>query len=185
MNVLRWPLWSWRNLAAALAVVVVALFVVGHLSAPATADPTPVAAPTTAPVAEDPVPTYTPGPPTTPAPQPTKDVRLDMIATVQGFMGAWARPQLAQSEWLAGVTPWVTPAMAKSLATTDPARVPATKILGEPVLRQYDQDGWRWAFVDVNTDGGKLVVSLSSVTLEPQIRRWTVTDISPAGEGAP
>lgn len=176
----KWVIWSRRNLAITAAVVGLVLFVFGHASGPSkAATPAP---PSVTATAEPEAPTYTPDP-TTSTTVPTEDPHMDLMKTATAFATAWARPSLTAPVWRAGVAPWVTPKLAKGLSTTDPARVPSTKLIGEPMTLRYGP-GWTWAWVQVKTDGGNIVLSMVSTGADVFSRSWLVNDVAPAGPGA-
>lgn len=179
----KWPIWNRRNLAITTGCGVLLLVAFGHASSPTTAKstaPTPTTTTTTQAAASQTAPAYTPDPTTTTT-RATPDVHLDMMGMVTGFVTAWAQPQLTRAKWQAGVAPWVTPVLAKALATTDPARVPATRVIGEPELVKY-ADGWAWAWVRVTTDGGDIIVSVVSTSVDQTglIHSWLVSNVQPA-----
>jgi hypothetical protein len=90
------------------------------------------------------------------------------------FAAAWARPDLAQAEWMAGVKPYVTPELAALLASTDPARVPSSKVTGDALLVSATATD---AIVNVPTDGGLIRVSLIR-----DVVGWAVSGVAPAGQ---
>lgn len=181
----KWPIWNRRNLAITTGCGVLLLVAFGHAASPTTAKsttPTPTTTTTTTTQAAAPqtAPAYTPDPTTTTT-DAAPDVHLDMMGMVTGFATAWAQPQLTRAQWQAGIAPWVTPALAKELSTTDPARVPATRVLGDPVLEKYAAD-WSWAWVRVTTDGGDIIVSVVSTSVDQTglIHSWLVSNVAPA-----
>jgi uncharacterized iron-regulated membrane protein len=90
------------------------------------------------------------------------------------FVAAWARPDLTTEEWWAGINA-ARPdeSLAQALGTTDPATVPATKVVGAAkVLEQTDGE----ARVEVTTDGPKVIVYLTLVD-----NVWYVANILPGG----
>ena len=104
------------------------------------------------------------------SPAPVPDPRP--LATK--FVAAWARPDLTTEQWWAGINA-ARPdeSLAQALGTTDPATVPATKVVGAPkVLEQTDGE----ARVEVTTDGPKVIVYL---TLLDNV--WYVANILPGG----
>jgi len=178
----KWPIWNRRNLAITTGCGVLLLVAFGHAASPTTAKstaPTPTTTTTTQAAAPQTAPAYTPDPTTTTGAAP--DVHLDMTGMVTGFATAWAQPQLTRAKWQAGIAPWVTPALAKALSTTDPARVPATRVIGEPKLVKY-ADRWAWAWVRVTTDGGDIIVSVVSTSVDQTglIHSWLVSNVQPA-----
>ena len=193
-TIVRWPLWSWRNLSVTAAALLLLLFGMGRVIEPAkitlttthaplvTVSPTPAAAsPSVSSAApSSPVPARVPG-----AAQPTSAVSgasanesVTRLAT--DFARAWSSSGRSQQEWTRGIQPFVTPALAAGLAQTDPARVPATKVTGEAVLLAASATT---AHVRVPTDGGSIVVTL----IRALSGLWQVSDVAPAGQppGAP
>jgi hypothetical protein len=89
-------------------------------------------------------------------------------AAAAGFGAAWVRRELSAAQWLKGITPWCEPGFARSLATVDPANVPASRVTGKPrVLRA---PAGRSAAYTVATDGGTLTVTLIDLN-----GRWLVS----------
>ena len=137
-TILRWPLWSWRNLSVTLAAVLLVLYGMGRVIEPAkitltavhvprvTAVPVPsLSAPPAAP--SSPVPATVPA--TTPPASGLSGPRASESVTrlAFAFARAWSSSGRSQQEWTAGIQPFVTPALAAGLAQTDPARVPAPR----------------------------------------------------------
>ena len=195
-TILRWPLWSWRNLTVTAVAFLLLLFGLGRVIEPAkltltttraplvTASPTPsVSSPTVAPLSAGPSPSATAtAPGTTPSPSAVSGASRNESVTrlATAFAQAWSSSGRSQREWSAGIQSFVTPALAAGLAQTDPARVPATKVTGEAVLLAASATT---AHVRVPTDGGSIVVTLNRALSGP----WQVSDIAPAGQppGAP
>lgn len=92
--------------------------------------------------------------------------RADRAAVA--FVRAWARPDLPQAAWLAGLEPLVTKGLAERLATDEPWAVPAHRVMGPP----QSQVVGRRAVVSVPTDAGETLVSLVE-----QGRQWAVEDV--------
>lgn len=103
---------------------------------------------------------YTPGPSTTADPA--------MLTVARKFAVVWARPDLGQHEWLAGVQQYGTSDYLRPLANIDPGNVPASKVTGPPtvVTSRTDQ-----AIVDVPTDGGTLRLTIVSL-----VGQWWVSE---------
>jgi len=185
-TVLRWPLWSWRNLSITVAGVLLVLFGMGRLIEPAkitlsrprapgvTASHTPSPS-TTGPSgsASSPAPVPSTTPATSAVPVAPTNESVTRLATA--FAQAWSSSGRSQQEWTGGIRPFVTPALAAGLAQTDPARVPATKVTGEAVLLTGSATS---AQVKVPTDGGSIVVTLRRGSSGP----WLVSDVAPAGQ---
>ncbi|HET7658832.1 MAG TPA: hypothetical protein VFK66_00480 [Oryzihumus sp.] len=184
-EILRWPLWSWRNFTVTAAAVLLLLAGLGRVvnAAPITTHHASVA-------------TTTAGPSSTLPPQPTgtqvvtgsrtkpSNVQTDAAAAsdpaatrvAASFVRAWANPELDQGTWLHGIQPFLAPSLAKALSSTDPAQVPASAVTGEPRLVRVTATS---SVINVPTDGGPV-----AVTLRGSAGRWKVTDIEPA-EQAP
>jgi hypothetical protein len=193
-NVLRWPLWSWRNLSVTVAAVLLVLFGVGRIIEPSkvtlstphvsriSATPTPSPSLASGPSAAASPQVPAPVPSTTAATSAASGVPANQSVTrvATAFAQAWSSSGRSQQEWTRGIQPFVTPALAVGLAQTDPARVPATKVTGEAVLLAASATS---AQVKVPTDGGSIVVTLSRASSGP----WRVSDVAPAGQppGAP
>jgi hypothetical protein len=193
-TVLRWPLWSWRNLSITSAAVLLVLFGMGRVIEPAKLTLSPVRASATAAetpsLAATPVPSATATASAVPAPMPTSTsataavpgapANESVTRVALGFAQAWSSSTRSQQQWTEGIKPFVSPALAAGLAQTDPARVPATKVNGEPVLVTASPTS---AQVTVPTDGGSIVVTLSRASSTP----WQVSDVGPADQppGAP
>ena len=188
-TMLRWPLWSWRNLSITVAAVLLVLFGIGRVVEPAkitlsrpnvagvTATPTSspsltadLSASASSPV---PAPVASVTSPTSAVPVAPASTSVTRMATA--FAQAWSSSGRSQQEWARGIQPFVTPALAAGLAQTDPARVPATKITGEAVLLTASATS---AQVKVPTDGGSIVVTLRRAFSGP----WQVSDVAPAGQ---
>jgi hypothetical protein len=192
-SVLRWPLWSWRNLSITAVALLLVLFGLGRVIEPAkitlTAGHAPVAS--AHPKALAPSPTVSSATPPSPAgvtvpgttlptsaiPAPANE---SVTAVATAFAQAWSSSGRSQQEWRRGIQPFVTPALASGLAQTDPSRVPATKLTGEAVLLRASATS---AQVRVPTDGGSIVVTLKRAESSP----WRVSEVAPAGQppGAP
>jgi hypothetical protein len=136
----RWVLWSRKRLGLALLAVLLVGLVLGQLTGPAHSGKG-SRAPSATPAASNGI---SAGQPTaTPA-------RVDLAAAV--FVTAWASHS-SPAVWRAATTPLETPKLAALLATTDPSRVPATKVLPTPPSVTGDQ-------VLVPTDAGLILVTL-------------------------
>ena len=185
-DLLRWPLWSWRNLSVTAAAVLLAFYGMGRVIEPAKTTPTREQVPV---VAESPASLTSSGSPMTasipvPAPAVTatftspvhstgKSESVTRLATA--FAQAWSSSTRSQPEWMRGIQPLVTPALAAGLAHTDPALVPATKVTGEAALLTASST---LAHVTVPTNGGSIVVTLHRSSSGP----WLVSDVEPADQ---
>lgn len=190
---MRWPLWSWRNLAVTTLAVLLLFAGIGRITS-ATAGSSLVgdsaASPPTRGVDDVSVPTVTQTSkaevPVTPSGAATSS-RTDQDAAARAdpptevakkFVAAWARPDEPAASWLATLGPLSTTPFRQSLSGSDPGRVPASKITG---AARAELSG-NTATITVPTDAGALVVS---VALEGG--QWKVADIAPADAppGAP
>jgi hypothetical protein len=79
-------------------------------------------------------------------------------AVAAGFAAAWVRRDLPAQQWLAGVTPWCEPGFARLFATTDPRKLPSSKVTGTP--KAVRAPAARSAEYTVSTDSGTLTVVL-------------------------
>jgi len=193
-TILRWPLWSWRNLSFTAAALLLVLYGLGRVIEPAKitlttnhsklAGASPMPSPPSPSISStDPsAPAGAAVPGTTPPTSADSGARASESVTrvATAFAQAWSSSSRSQQEWAHGIQPFVTPALAAGLAQTDPARVPATKVTGEAVLLTASATS---AQVRVPTDGGSIVVTLKRAGSGP----WQVSDVAPAGQppGAP
>ncbi|NMM35225.1 MAG: hypothetical protein HHJ13_14765 [Phycicoccus sp.] len=193
-SVLRWPLWSWRNLSITAAALLLVLYGLGRVIGPAkitlTAGHVPLV--TVGPTPSEPSPSVSSSAPSSSGAATASGTTLPTSAAsgaggsesvtrvATAFAKAWSSSGRSQQEWTRGIQPFVTPALAAGLAQTDPARVPATRVTGEAVLLTTSAT---FAQVRLPTDGGSIVVSLSRAGSGP----WRVSDVAPAGQppGAP
>ena len=97
----------------------------------------------------------------------------------QGFVTAWARPELPAAQWLSGVRGYVVPELERSMSYTDPAQIDATTVTGPPRRVHLLPDGSVASF-EVPTDAGTTRVELALVK-----GRWLATDFVPASAAAP
>jgi hypothetical protein len=192
-NELRWPLWSWRNLAVTAATVLLVLYLMGHVIEPAKItmagahEPTATTSPTlSSPTPSDssaarPLPVQTAAPETKVWSQSVSASKSESATRVaEAFAQAWSSSGRSPQEWTRGIQPFVTRALATGLAQTDPAHVPATRVSGEALLMTASATSAR---IRVPTDGGAIVVTLTRGTSRP----WEVSDVAPADQppGAP
>jgi hypothetical protein len=187
-TVLRWPLWSWRNLSVTTAAVLLVFYGMGHVVEPAKIRISAFHGPalTSSPTASSPSPsessTTVPSPGPAAPPSTTASSRVlsasgseSVTRVATAFAQAWSSSGRSQQEWTTGIQAFVTPALAAGLAQTDPARVPATKITGEALLLTASAT---FARVRVPTDGGSIVVTLTRAASRP----WQVSDVAPVGQ---
>jgi hypothetical protein len=193
-TILRWPLWSWRNLSITAAAILLVLYGLGRVIEPAKITLATNHAPLAGanPMPPSPSPSNSSADPSSPAgaavPGATPPTSADsgprwsesVTRVATAFAQAWSSSSRSQQEWTLGIQPFVTPALAAGLAQTDPAQVPATKVTGEAVLIQASATS---AQVRVPTDGGSVVVTVIRAGSGP----WQVSDVAPAGQppGAP
>jgi hypothetical protein len=196
-TVLRWPLWSWRNLSVTAVAVLLLLYGMGRVIQPAKITlPKPTAIAGTsrltgqAPwpnepssVASSPSPTTESSASSTTSTTSTSDGgggKESVTKLATAFATAWSSSSRSQAEWNKGIEPFVTSDLADGLAQTDPAHVPATKVTGEAVLLTSSSHS---AEVRVPTDGGSIVVTLQRESTDP----WLISDVAPADQppGAP
>ncbi|MFE6509392.1 hypothetical protein ACFVDI_20130 [Nocardioides sp. NPDC057767] len=160
--VLRWPMRSpFRFFSVVVGIVFVIWLIAQWSDAP---DAEPAAQPERGSVSAEQSPSATGSPAPVPDPRP--------LATK--FVAAWARPDLTTDQWWEGINA-ARPdeSLAQALGTTDPATVPATKVVGAAkVLEQTDGE----ARVEVTTDGPKVIVYLTLVD-----NVWYVANILPGG----
>jgi hypothetical protein len=186
-TVLRWPLWSWRNLVVTTAAVLVVFYGIGRvvepgkatspkarlIAATVTTPPTSSSAGSSA-VGSSPVRTTVRRETSATSKGSAADETSSLTRVATAFAKAWSSPGRSQAEWTHGIRPYVTPALATGLAQTDPAHVPATKVTGEAVLLKAAATS---AQVRVPTDGGSIVV-----TLHGSSGSWLVSDVAPADQ---
>lgn len=185
-NLLRWPLWSWRNLAITAVALLLVLFTMGRVIGPTKSTPPvahgPAATATSTPsTTQDPKSPFSGAPTATDTTAPTAPstpvLHLSVTRLATEFTQAWSASTRSQREWTHGIQAFVTPALAAGLAQTDPARVPATKVTGEARLITASAT---LASVTVPTDGGPIVVTMTRGDLETS--PWQVSDVAPGGQ---
>jgi hypothetical protein len=189
-RLMRWPLWSWRNLSITAVGLLVLLAALGRASntvgtvasqAPARSAMT-ATTPVTGPAVPSPSSTTTTNPSataTTDQPTPTKTDAASPVSVATAFVTAWTHGSKAPSAWLAGMKPLATPALLESLTGTDPTQVPATRVSGDAALKATKGST---ATVSVPTDGGRILVDLLR-----QAGAWKASALAPddAPPGAP
>lgn len=186
-HMLRWPLWSWRNLTITTVGLLAVLAVIGRASTTfgspeATPTPTSAASSTPAPVV-DPIP-QAPTPAATSSGGSSSHTATGPVdgegceVTAERFARAWAEPE-AGRRWLPGVAPFATPALVEQLKSVDPAHVPATRVIGRPIVTG---SGPKSLTVHVATDGGQVQLVLTRAK-----GACLVNDIEPVNDvpGAP
>lgn len=112
----------------------------------------------------------------TPTRLPPADAPAAALTAAQRWTAAWAAPPVGvpPDRWLAGLRPWTTDEYLPVLASTDPANVPATRLIGAAAPVEVRPDSVR---VRVPTDAGR--VGLLLVQVAPG--QWRVTAHDPAG----
>lgn len=155
----RWALDRPLRLAGVAAATVAAAVVLGMCSANdsgpragADAKPAPTSAPSPGP---------SPTPPS-PAPAPADVDTTDPAAVATAYITAWAAGQSLSdpdqwSRWYAHAALYCSDRCAATLASVDPARVPATRVTGDARVT-YDRDTHHE--VAVPTDAGDVSVRL-------------------------
>jgi hypothetical protein len=93
----------------------------------------------------------------------------DALAVADGFAHAWVRGNLPAPRWWAGVAPFCDPHLAGQLRTTDPGRVPASRVIDPPFARTVTPGS---AVYDFSTDNGVLVVTVTLLAVG-----WRVTNV--------
>lgn len=171
--VVRWPLHNPRRLAAVLLTALVLIVGAGKInshSEPATegvsAAPTRTDPSSTSSSVSSMSSTPTPATPTSVAATSFDEhIEEDVgtpeqaaAATAAGFVTAWARPDMPQRGWLAGLGPIVTSDFLAQLSTTDVTRVPAVQVSSAPVIVASAADS---AVIDVPTTGEYVRVHLA------------------------
>lgn len=153
-----------RRAAALLPLTLVAALT---LSACTTSSDPEETGPTAAPdMSTAPAPSMTSTPPVSdtdespePAPTPTGDSTADAIDVADKLMTAYARPTLSATEWMNGVTPYLSQRGAAAYEGTDPSQVPVTEVTGkgtvQPAATTYALN------VAVPTNKGTYVVALT------------------------
>ncbi|MFJ3630458.1 hypothetical protein ACIPQ3_30640 [Streptomyces albidoflavus] len=156
----RWALDRPVRLAAVAAATVAAAVVLGMCSADPNSHAGADAKPTPAPTA----PSSTP-PSTAPAPAPADVDTADPAAVASTFVDAWAAGRSLSdpadpdqwAKWYARAGQHCTDRCGATLASVDPARVPATRVTGDARVT-YDRDTRHE--VAVPTDAGDVSVRL-------------------------
>ena len=190
-RLIQWPLWSWRRLTLTFAGLLLLLALVGRVSsamgpapepaegqvsmkpvASGTSSALPTSVELSAPVAVASVTTST-------APTAGRRDGGSCALAATRFVEAWVQTSLPAPEWLTGMRATVTPSFLAQLATSDPSRVPATKILGQGKPVGASAGGTTFRFV---TDAGRV-----DVVTDPRHDGCRVTDVEPVGDvpGAP
>jgi hypothetical protein len=69
------------------------------------------------------------------APTPARTSEADAIAVADKLMTAYARPTLSATEWMNGVTPYLSQNGASAYQGTDPSQIPVTKVTGKGAVQ--------------------------------------------------
>lgn len=182
LRALRWPLWSWRNLTITAVLTLALLAVVGRAT-DGQASPRPAAAPATLSTSASthgaipsstsrPTPRPTTTTASTSAPSAAGPVtNQSATAVASAFVRAWSSDG-SRDAWYAAMERWASPELLRSLASTDPAQVPADRVTGDGRLVSSAKAS---ATVRVPTDGGDVLVTLSASG-----GGWKAQDIAPA-----
>jgi len=93
------------------------------------------------------------------APTPHQDSEADAIDVADKLMTAYARPTLSATEWMNGVTPYLSQNGAAAYQGTDPSQIPVTAVTGkgtvQPAATAYALN------VAVPTNKGTYIVALT------------------------
>lgn len=93
------------------------------------------------------------------APTPAHTSEADAIDVADKLMTAYARPTLSPTEWMNGVTPYLSQSGASAYEGTDPSQIPVTKVTGkgavQPAATTYALS------VAVPTNKGTYIVALT------------------------
>ena len=95
------------------------------------------------------------------------------VLAAQDYIRAWARPDLDQKTWLAGVARYATPAYLQLLATVEPGNVTARHVTGAAKVLSSST---AVVVLDVPTDAGPVRVTCSNTD-----GRWLVATAEPPG----
>lgn len=111
------------------------------------------------------------------APTPARDSEADAIDVADKLMTAYARPTVSATEWMNGVTPYLSQSGATAYEGTDPSQIPVTEVTGkgsvQPAATAYALN------VAVPTNKGTYIVALTrSDTSSP----WLADRILVPGE---
>ena len=213
LALVRWPLWSWGRLVTTVVVALAIGWGVGvgqtwlaRGSSPSgtsagatgatttgatTASTTPAGGPATAGATTGASPGSAAGTTTTaPAPSSTAAdlAPAGAVTAAREFVTAWARPDLAAEPWWQALNPLCTGTFAAQLHQTDPARVPAHRLVGEPVLASTGPAGTAaTGSASAGPTVGSQVVLLAPtdaggvlVTVVLEGAGWLVSDVEPA-----
>jgi hypothetical protein len=177
-----------RVLAKVVAPLAAALIITGTGGCETPAGPHPQHSATAtrhaAPTSPSPTATWTPSAPPNTSPSPDRD-GLGLTATASpaetaspadaalavadGFAHAWVYGSLPAAQWWAGVAPFCDAHLAGQLRTTDPGRVPATRVIDPPFARTATAVSVAY---DFSTDSGVLVVTVKLLAVG-----WRVTNV--------
>ena len=135
-------------------------------SLPSGLEPAPATTPAPAPAAAEDVDAAVDDELPEPGADPTWDpaARDAATTTAREALSAYARPDVDQATWWAGLRPLLSDTAAAAYVTVDPARVPVRAVTGDPTLVD-DTSPWL-AGVTVPTDVGSYRVLLSRDTAD-------------------
>lgn len=176
---IEWPLWSWRNLIFSLACLLLLVGLVGRVSAglgqasppiEATRNVPATATATTSPASPSVTEALAAGPTSTLAQTGSTGAAGSCLDEATRFVSAWTRTDLPASAWIEALRPMAAPTFAAQLEKSDPGRVPASRVVGEPSVIESTTAG---ETVRVVTDGGRVDVVTQPGTC-------LVSDLQPA-----
>ncbi len=99
--------------------------------------------------------------------RPTVPPPVAAIQVAARFAHAWAHHDRSARAWWLRVAPYCEPGYADLLRSVDPANIPATEIIGQPVATSSTD---RLVSFDIITNAGVLGVTVAKID-----RRWLVT----------
>lgn len=145
---------------------------VGLLASGCTGPVEPLASPPVNPAATSPAsaPPASVGSGTDDEPAATVPPTGDAAAVAERFAEAWVRRSDDPARWWAGVKAWCEDGLAASLRSTDPATIPATRVIGPPrPAGGSPHTGLRF---EITTDTGTLILTVAAIG-----QRWLVSDV--------
>jgi hypothetical protein len=112
-----------------------------------------------------------------PLPVPPWDAASEQSAkeAASRAMALFARPRVAQRQWITDLAPMLSPAYRTEAEYINPARVPVSRVLSGPALQASPGDPMTVKAV-FTTDAGKWVVLLHRTA---PAQPWLVQDIAP------
>ncbi len=109
-----------------------------------------------------------------PVPQWDEASRVAVVAAAEAAMTAFARPDLDEETWWAGIEPLFTDEAAQRYAYVDPANIPVREVIAEGFI--IDDASAYVAIVEVPTDAGRYQLVLNRRNAEAP---WLVSRITP------